>query len=226
MIASHQPPHPHTTDDLPIFRLLTHASPSRGVISTHHSPPTLILTFSTVSGLTDESSGSFDSHSAFVTNDLSLEAKLSRDCICDVKDCEPDILSWDVVDGHRLENGGAQSYLVNLIPCGVPLKSLGISMTMSYRPLSLAMSDAPGPSSPSSTVPVATSSGRESPELSYVVISGGTGANSIATAFGTSPAFVLPVSDDGGSSAEILRCFGGPSIGDIRELTCHVSDTS
>jgi hypothetical protein len=53
------------------------------------------------------------------------------------------------------------------------------------------------------------------PDLSYVVISGGTGANSIATAFGSSPAFVLPVSDDGGSSAEILRCFGGPSIGDI-----------
>lgn len=53
--------------------------------------------------------------------------------------------------------------------------------------------------------------------LNYLVISGGTGANSIAGAFGASPAFVLPVSDDGGSSSEILRCFGGPSIGDIRE---------
>ncbi|CAK9780810.1 UPF0052-domain-containing protein [Cutaneotrichosporon oleaginosum] len=52
--------------------------------------------------------------------------------------------------------------------------------------------------------------------LSYIVISGGTGANSFASAFGPSPAYVLPVSDDGGSSAEILRCFGGPSIGDIR----------
>ena len=55
--------------------------------------------------------------------------------------------------------------------------------------------------------------------LSYLIISGGTGANSIASAFGHSPAFVLPVSDDGGSSAEILRCFGGPSIGDIRAFT-------
>ena len=57
---------------------------------------------------------------------------------------------------------------------------------------------------------------------SYVIISGGTGANSIASAFGTNPAFVLPVSDDGGSSSEILRCFGGPSIGDIRmsHLSC------
>ncbi|ORX40050.1 hypothetical protein BD324DRAFT_648662 [Kockovaella imperatae] len=56
----------------------------------------------------------------------------------------------------------------------------------------------------------------QSKELSYVVVSGGTGANSIISAFGPSPAFVLPVSDDGGSSSEILRCFGGPSIGDIR----------
>ena len=81
------------------------------------------------------------------------------------------------------------------------------------------MSDAPGPSSPSTSIPIVTRAGKESSELSYVVISGGTGANSIATAFGTSPAFVLPVSDDGGSSAEILRCFGGPSIGDIRKLS-------
>lgn len=55
---------------------------------------------------------------------------------------------------------------------------------------------------------------------SYLIISGGTGANAIASAFGDDPAFVLPVSDDGGSSSEILRCFGGPSIGDIRELAC------
>ncbi|WVF69156.1 hypothetical protein IAT40_003931 [Kwoniella sp. CBS 6097] len=53
-------------------------------------------------------------------------------------------------------------------------------------------------------------------DISYLIVSGGTGANSIASAFGHSPAFVLPVSDDGGSSSEILRCFGGPSIGDIR----------
>ncbi|WWC62530.1 uncharacterized protein I303_105126 [Kwoniella dejecticola CBS 10117] len=58
--------------------------------------------------------------------------------------------------------------------------------------------------------------GRKAKDLNYLIISGGTGANSIASAFGNSPAFVLPVSDDGGSSSEILRCFGGPSIGDIR----------
>ncbi|GFZ45195.1 hypothetical protein JCM24511_02921 [Saitozyma sp. JCM 24511] len=61
--------------------------------------------------------------------------------------------------------------------------------------------------------------------LSYLIISGGTGANSIASAFGPSPAFVLPVSDDGGSSAEILRCFGGPSIGDIRSRLSRLIPT-
>ncbi|KAG8900986.1 hypothetical protein FRB99_005646 [Tulasnella sp. 403] len=51
---------------------------------------------------------------------------------------------------------------------------------------------------------------------SYLVISGGTGCNSIVTAFGANVAYVLPVSDNGGSSSEIIRVIGGPSIGDIR----------
>ena len=55
--------------------------------------------------------------------------------------------------------------------------------------------------------------------MSFVVISGGSGANGFVHAFGKDPAFILPVSDDGGSSSEILRCFGGPSIGDIRKLS-------
>ncbi|KAF7319833.1 hypothetical protein MKEN_00766400 [Mycena kentingensis (nom. inval.)] len=57
----------------------------------------------------------------------------------------------------------------------------------------------------------------ESPaDASYVVISGGTGGNAICSAFGARACYVLPVSDDGGSSAEIIRVIGGPSIGDIR----------
>ncbi|KAF5337390.1 hypothetical protein D9611_003383 [Ephemerocybe angulata] len=53
------------------------------------------------------------------------------------------------------------------------------------------------------------------PSASYVVISGGTGGNAICSAFGDA-CFVLPVSDDGGSSSEIIRVLGGPSVGDIR----------
>lgn len=49
-------------------------------------------------------------------------------------------------------------------------------------------------------------------KLSSLVISGGSGGNSICTAFDNA-CFVLPVSDDGGSSSEIIRVLGGPSIG-------------
>ncbi|KAJ8520366.1 hypothetical protein ONZ45_g2827 [Pleurotus djamor] len=51
--------------------------------------------------------------------------------------------------------------------------------------------------------------------VKFVVISGGTGGNGICSAFGNA-SYVLPVSDDGGSSSEIIRVLGGPSIGDIR----------
>ena len=44
------------------------------------------------------------------------------------------------------------------------------------------------------------------------VISGGSGGNAICSAFDNA-SFVLPVSDDGGSSSEIIRVLGGPSIG-------------
>ncbi|KAG6371519.1 hypothetical protein JVT61DRAFT_9223 [Boletus reticuloceps] len=54
----------------------------------------------------------------------------------------------------------------------------------------------------------------DTPELSpkITVISGGSGGNAICTAFDNA-CFVLPVSDDGGSSSEIIRVLGGPSIG-------------
>lgn len=52
----------------------------------------------------------------------------------------------------------------------------------------------------------------------YIVLGGGTGCNYILEAFSPSQhtTFVLPISDDGGSSSEIQRVLGGPSIGDIR----------
>lgn len=54
---------------------------------------------------------------------------------------------------------------------------------------------------------------------SLVVLSGGSAGNSLVEAFvnlASSILFVLPVSDNGGSSSELIRVFGGPSIGDIR----------
>ncbi|KAF8633932.1 hypothetical protein AX15_001116 [Amanita polypyramis BW_CC] len=57
--------------------------------------------------------------------------------------------------------------------------------------------------------------GEPDDDASYIIISGGTGGNAICPAF-KHASYVLPVSDDGGSSSEIIRVMGGPSIGDIR----------
>jgi 2-phospho-L-lactate transferase/gluconeogenesis factor (CofD/UPF0052 family) len=62
---------------------------------------------------------------------------------------------------------------------------------------------------------------------SLVVFSGGTAFNSVAPALRhltTSVAHVLPVSDDGGSTAEIVRVLGGPAVGDIRSRCLRLAD--
>jgi 2-phospho-L-lactate transferase/gluconeogenesis factor (CofD/UPF0052 family) len=60
-----------------------------------------------------------------------------------------------------------------------------------------------------------------------VVFSGGTAFNSVAGALRsltTKVAHVLPVSDDGGSTAEIVRVVGGPAVGDIRSRCLRLAD--
>ncbi|KHN99747.1 UPF0052 domain protein [Metarhizium album ARSEF 1941] len=56
-----------------------------------------------------------------------------------------------------------------------------------------------------------------------VVFSGGSAANSLVDVFErvreankTSLSYVIPISDNGGSTSEIIRVFGGPGIGDVR----------
>ncbi|KAH3673659.1 hypothetical protein WICMUC_003562 [Wickerhamomyces mucosus] len=52
-----------------------------------------------------------------------------------------------------------------------------------------------------------------------VIISGGTATNSLVSMFqcvSSSLSFCMPISDNGGSTSEILRVLGGPAIGDIR----------
>ncbi|SCU78677.1 LAMI_0A05446g1_1 [Lachancea mirantina] len=55
--------------------------------------------------------------------------------------------------------------------------------------------------------------------MKIVVLSGGTAANAILPALellADELSFVLPISDNGGSTSEILRVVGGPAIGDVR----------
>ncbi|CAO1613630.1 unnamed protein product [Sympodiomycopsis kandeliae] len=48
------------------------------------------------------------------------------------------------------------------------------------------------------------------------VVSGGTGYNDLIGATPGPTTYVMPISDNGGSSSEIIRTLSGPSIGDIR----------
>lgn len=64
---------------------------------------------------------------------------------------------------------------------------------------------------------------------SLLVFSGGTAFNGVVEELKkltTCVAHVLPVSDDGGSTAEIVRVLGGPAVGDIRSRCLRLSDQS
>ncbi|KAH7299120.1 hypothetical protein KP509_25G073700 [Ceratopteris richardii] len=68
-----------------------------------------------------------------------------------------------------------------------------------------------------------------SPPPSMLVFSGGTAFNGVVEElkkFTTHVTHVLPVSDDGGSTAEIVRVLGGPAVGDIRSRCVRLADES
>ncbi|KAM0845069.1 hypothetical protein ACQ4PT_056628 [Festuca glaucescens] len=87
----------------------------------------------------------------------------------------------------------------------------------------------------SSRVPRAMADAAASPATggsappSLLVFSGGTAFNGVVEELKkvtTRVAHVLPVSDDGGSTAEIVRVLGGPAVGDIRSRCLRLSDES
>ena len=70
-----------------------------------------------------------------------------------------------------------------------------------------------------------SSSGASTPRRGIVVFSGGSAANSLVDVFDElaehrqcSLNYIIPISDNGGSSSELIRVFGGPGIGDIRSM--------
>ena len=61
------------------------------------------------------------------------------------------------------------------------------------------------------------------PNRGLVVFSGGSAANNLVDVFDSvrqskdcSLSYIIPISDNGGSSSELIRIFGGPGIGDVR----------
>ncbi|CAO1635469.1 unnamed protein product [Parajaminaea phylloscopi] len=66
----------------------------------------------------------------------------------------------------------------------------------------------------SASAPEGSSSQKALGEI--LVISGGSGYNALLGATPGNTTYVMPISDNGGSSSEIIRTLSGPSIGDIR----------
>lgn len=67
------------------------------------------------------------------------------------------------------------------------------------------------------------SSTPSAPNRGLVVFSGGSAANNLVDVFDSvrqskdcSLSYIIPISDNGGSSSELIRIFGGPGIGDVR----------
>ncbi|KAA8915517.1 hypothetical protein TRICI_002322 [Trichomonascus ciferrii] len=66
--------------------------------------------------------------------------------------------------------------------------------------------------------------------MKVVVISGGTATNSLVPLFSSlcsELTYILPISDNGGSTSELMRVIGGPAIGDLRSrITRLISNSS
>ena len=73
----------------------------------------------------------------------------------------------------------------------------------------------------------ATKTPSQDPEI--VIFSGGTAFNSLVKQFveelSSRLSFVLPISDNGGSTREIIRVLGGPAIGDIRSRLIRLASS-
>ena len=63
--------------------------------------------------------------------------------------------------------------------------------------------------------------------LEVCIFTGGSAFNSVADALrdvsGVDVTYVMPITDNGGSTAEIVKHFGGPAIGDIRSRLLRLS---
>ncbi|CAN1283736.1 Uncharacterized protein YNL011C [Linum perenne] len=106
------------------------------------------------------------------------------------------------------------------------------SLLLLQSPNNIPSSSTSSKATVSQTTQCANSSSVSSPrpnQPSLLVFSGGTAFNGVVEELKkltTRVAHVLPVSDDGGSTAEIVRVLGGPAVGDIRSRCLRLSDQS
>lgn len=85
----------------------------------------------------------------------------------------------------------------------------------------------PSPSTPSIAAPNDVCDALPDDEAGEtVIISGGTGYNDLIGATQGPTTYVMPVSDNGGSSSEIIRALSGPSVGDLRSRLVRLIPTT
>ncbi|CAN1853849.1 Uncharacterized protein YNL011C [Linum perenne] len=134
---------------------------------------------------------------------------------------------WSETRGNMAEGSSSiaktASFLLLQSPNNIPSSS---TSSKPRPPRSVSMATV------SQTTQCANSSSVSSPrpnQPSLLVFSGGTAFNGVVEELKkltTRVAHVLPVSDDGGSTAEIVRVLGGPAVGDIRSRCLRLSDQS
>uniref|UniRef100_A0A0D9V2V9 Gluconeogenesis factor n=1 Tax=Leersia perrieri TaxID=77586 RepID=A0A0D9V2V9_9ORYZ len=120
-------------------------------------------------------------------------------------------------------------------PCGrsitarIPASASSFSGCFVRAPRSRAVRRGMAASGADAAATAAAADGGGSASPSLLVFSGGTAFNGVVEELKkvtTRVAHVLPVSDDGGSTAEIVRVLGGPAVGDIRSRCLRLSDES
>ncbi|ERN13925.1 uncharacterized protein YNL011C isoform X3 [Amborella trichopoda] len=106
---------------------------------------------------------------------------------------------------------------------------LGNAVICKGLPLSLSFRSSPNSAMATPRIYLCNAHCPPPQQPSLLVFSGGTAFNGVVEELKkmtTRVAHVLPVSDDGGSTAEIVRVLGGPAVGDIRSRCLRLSDKS
>ncbi|PNP37814.1 hypothetical protein TGAM01_v201263 [Trichoderma gamsii] len=98
-------------------------------------------------------------------------------------------------------------------------------MAQQINPQAALLAPTPAPASRPPLSRLSSSPGPSpQPKSGIVVFSGGSATNSLVDVFegvraanaAATLSYVIPISDNGGSTSEIIRVFGGPGIGDVR----------
>lgn len=131
-------------------------------------------------------------------------------------DAEDETLSVSAVTDVEVDSTGAGSPPASTFDTAWPHDAPIVTQNAATAlPAAAGSGATPTDSTVSNTQPHQAPASLEAALGQVLVISGGSGYNDLV---GATPGatYVMPISDNGGSSSEIIRVLGGPSIGDLR----------